>query len=97
MIRVKCFFALNLMKTSLIMFLLCQFLCHVLKALIFIEIDLKLSYVSTQVTKFLIARSFAPRPPKQSSPLQVSASRLVVLYGGSKSNHTAIVMYILQL
>ena len=57
----------------------CQFLCHVLKALFFIKIALKLSYFFKKVQNFRAlaappqtpvppaARGFAPRPPASDS------------------------------
>ena len=50
----------------------CQLLCHILKALFFIKIALKLSYFCKKNAKFSSARSSAPRPPKQLSPLRIS-------------------------
>ena len=62
----------------------CRFLCHVLKALFFIKIALKLSYVCKKMQNFRAlgapppyplppaAGGFAPRPPKPAPPLRIS-------------------------
>ena len=62
----------------------CQFLCHVLKALFFIKIALKLSYFCKKMQIFRAlglrpqspvppaAGGFAPRPPNSPPPLRIS-------------------------
>ena len=42
----------------------CQFLCHVLKALFFIKIPLKLSYFCKKIAKFSSARGLRPQTPE---------------------------------
>ena len=53
----------------------CQFLCHVLKALIFIKIALKLLFLQKNA-KFSSAGGSAPRPPKRSPHCKFLAMRL---------------------
>ena len=66
----------------------CQFLCHVLKAIFFIKISLKLSYFCKKMQNFLAPGALppdplasggwglSPRPPKQPSHREFLATRL---------------------
>ena len=66
----------------------CQFLCHVLKAIFFIEMALKLSYFCKKMQNFRAlglrpqtpvppaAGGFAHRPPKQPHHREFLATRL---------------------
>ena len=69
----------------------CQFLCHVLKALFFIKVALKLSYICKKMQNFRgwglrpqtpvppAAGGFAPRPPRQPPPhCEFLATRLMI-------------------
>ena len=77
----------------------CQFLCHVLKALFFIEIALKLSYICQKMQN-LRALGFRPQTPvpqppgSQNSPpppdCEFLATRLNML---SKRNYPSIVLF----
>ena len=60
----------------------CQFLCHVLKALFFMEIALKLSYSCKKMQKFSSAGGSAP-DPKINSPLRISGN-------ASESSHNSL-------
>ena len=55
----------------------CQFLCHVLKAVFFIKIALKLSYFRKKMQNFR-ALGATPPDPQNSPPLQISGYAPVV-------------------
>ena len=53
----------------------CQFLCHILKALFFIKIALKLSYFCKKMENFQ-ALGAPPQIPNVASPLRISGYAL---------------------
>ena len=59
--------------------LCCQFLCHVLKALFFITVALKLSYFCKKNAKFSSAGGSACRPPEQPPYCRCLATRLSLI------------------
>ena len=56
----------------------CQFLCLVLKALVFIKIALKLSYFCKKMQNFRTLGALPPDPQDSPPPLQMLATRLGV-------------------
>ena len=70
--------------------LFCQFLCHVLKAILFITIALKLSYFCKKIQKFRASPSDphwppggwgqSPQTPKQAPHCEFLASRLLFIH-----------------
>ena len=75
----------------------CQFLCHVLKALFFITIALKLSYLCKKMQNFraLFCKKNANAKCKTAPPLRISgyapvSAYLLYLHGGPKVRIIAI-------
>ena len=68
--------------TSWIMFR-CQFLCHVLKALFFINIPLKLSYFCKKMQNFQALGAPPPDPPNSPPPLRISGYGPGIMFVGT--------------
>ena len=81
----------------------CQFLCHILKALFFIKIALKLSYFCKKMQNFWVlggglppdpqppaAGGFAPRPPRQRPPQLRISGYAPALYTFEKESDLAL-------